>query len=162
MTGQLNKLNSTQFSSQIEELVCLLDQFSNVLDTEAAFIKKNLPDKLIENAQTKNEFANKLTNASNEIEKQLEPLNLSLVTLIDDPSFQTLNPNIQANITELKVKIEVCHDKNIANGISIQMLSNINQHALDLISGKPQELKLYGSTGEKTNSSSSQSSLGKA
>jgi len=162
MTDPVNTLNSTQFSSQIEELVCLLDQFSDVLDTEASCIKNNLPEKLIENAQNKNALAIELTDTSNKIEKQLEPFNLSLITLVDDSSFQTLSVNTQSNITELKAKIEACHDKNIANGMSIQMLSNINQHALDLIAGKPQDLKLYGSSGEKTNSSSSQGSLGKA
>ncbi|WP_321324353.1 flagella synthesis protein FlgN [Thiomicrorhabdus sp.] len=162
MTDQLNELNSNQFPSQIEELVRLLNQFSDVLDTESNCIKKNLPEKLIENAQNKNALADQLSNATNRIEKQLEPLNLTLTTLIDHNSFQMLSANTQANIRDLMVKIKDCHDKNLANGMSIQMLSNINKHALDLISGKPQDLKLYGSSGEKTNSSSSQGSLGKA
>ncbi|GAB6069718.1 hypothetical protein JCM30760_08150 [Thiomicrorhabdus hydrogeniphila] len=162
MTDQVNDLHSPQFSSLIEELCPLLDQFSSTLDTESECIKKNLPEQLLETANIKNQLANQLTIVTTKIESILTPSGLSLNTLQNSPEFNALKKVTQNHIAEIMVKLEICHDKNLSNGMSIKMISNINKHVLDLISGKKHDVKLYGSKGQKTISSGSQSSLGKA
>jgi len=162
MTDQTNDLHSAQFSSLIEELLPLLDQFSTTLDTESECVKQNLPEQLVETANIKSHLANQLAVITTQIETILNPFGLNLNSLQTSPEFKTLNTVTQNQITEIIGKLENCHDKNLANGMSIKMISNINKHVLDLISGKNQTVKLYGSKGEKTSTSGSHSTLGKA
>ncbi|MDX1353485.1 MAG: flagellar protein FlgN [Thiomicrorhabdus sp.] len=162
MSNQTSELTINQLTSQIDELVHLLQAFSDILDSEAEHIKKNQPEQLTDTTAIKSDMANQLSAATIALEASLKPLNLNISTLIQSDAFKTFPPSTQAKVTELISMIEACHDKNLANGMSIQILSNINQHALDLLSGKPQDVKLYGSSGEKTRAANKQSNLGKA
>lgn len=156
------KFDLKLFSSQTESLLRLLKDFSELLDLEAESIKKNLADQILFTTANKQELADKLNSETIELNSNLEKNNLNLTTLIQSPIFKTLPKELQQKTQSLLSLIQECHDKNLANGMTIQMLSNINQHALDLVSGKhKQDVKLYGSSGEKTQSGN-QSSLGKA
>lgn len=160
-TGE-STFDTTQFSSHAAELNRLLNTFSEKLDQEANAIKQNLPEDISAASNAKNELVNQLNTLSEKIDSALSQHDLNLNTLIESELFTTLPTALQEQIIQALELIEKCHDKNLANGMSIQMLSNINKHALDLIAGKPTEdVKLYGSSGEKTRSSG-QSSLGKA
>jgi len=162
MSQKTDSLDLVQFSSQAEELNRLLITFSEILDQESEIIKKNQADQLSEITFSKQEISEQLNLHTVKLDKILSAHNLNLASLIDSKEFSAFPEPIQIKIQDLMVLIQQCHDTNLANGMSIQMLSNINRHALDLISGKPQKkVNLYGSTGEKT-SSESQSSLGKA
>ena len=162
MTHKTSELYSKQFTSQIEELLHLLESFSATLDSESECIKKNLPDELLNIATLKGDLANQLNESTQAIELILQPFNLNIRTLSQSADFKSLNQDIQSKINNLTPLIESCHDKNLANGMSIQILSNINQHTLDLITGKQHDVNLYGSSGEKTRASNKQSNLGKA
>jgi len=160
-TGELT-FDIEQFSSHSAELDRLLTDFSDLLDKETDAIKKNLPEELIKTINQKEELANLLTAANQNIDDFLGAKSLNLSSLTETDLFSTLPKTLQQQTLSLLQKIQVCHDKNLANGMSIQMLSNINQFALDMISGKPkQDVNLYGSSGEKTRSSGL-STLGKA
>lgn len=162
MNQGLGELNLKQFSSQIVGLIHLLKQFSEILDQESDFIKKNQADQLIHVTQSKQDLAERLNSLTNELDETLANKSLKLISLVDSPSFALFSLEQQAEIKQLLVLIQQCHDKNLANGMSIQILSNINEHTLNLISGKhQQDVKLYGSSGEKT-TTGSQSTLGKA
>jgi len=162
MSQNTDELNLKQFSSQIEGLIHLLKQFSDILDQESDTIKKSQADQLIQITQSKKDLAEQLNLLTNELDQTLANQNLNLISLVNSPSFTLFSEEQQAEIKHSILLVQQCHDKNLANGMSIQMLSNINKHTLDLISGKQQQdVKLYGSSGEKT-TTGSQSTLGKA
>ena len=162
MSQNTDELNLEQFSSQIAGLIHLLKQFSEILDQESDIIKKNQAEQLIQVTQSKQNLANQLNSLTVELDQTLANQNLNLISLVSSPSFNLFSEEQQTEIKQTLVLIQKCHDKNLANGMSIQMLSNINKHTLDLISGKTQQdVKLYGSSGEKT-TTGSQSTLGKA
>ena len=161
MSQNTDELNLERFSSQIAVLMHLLKQFSEILDQESDIIKKNQADQLIKITQSKQNLAEQLNSSTIELDKTLGQ-NLNLISLVSSPSFTLLSEQQQAETKQLIALIQQCQDKNLANGMSIQMLSNINKHTLDLISGKhQQDVKLYGSSGEKT-TAGSQNTLGKA
>ncbi|BCN92957.1 hypothetical protein THMIRHAM_07420 [Thiomicrorhabdus immobilis] len=156
------KFDLKLFSSQTESLLRLLKKFSEQLDLESESIRKNLADQILKTTANKQELADKLNSETSALNFNLEKSGLNLNTLVESQLFKTLPKDLQQQTQALISLVQECHDKNLANGMSIQMLSNINQHALDLISGKhKQDIKLYGSSGEKTQSGN-QSSLGKA
>jgi len=149
-------------SSQTDSMTQVLNQFLNTLDLETEAIKKNLTQQLIDASSHKSDLANQIEEKNQTLNSMLEKSNVTLDSLPDSSIFNTLPTEIQNNTLALIKLIQKCHDKNLANGMSIQMLSNINQHALDLMSGKQKDdAKLYSSSGEKTRSGY-QSSLGKA
>lgn len=156
------QFNSKQFTSQTATLTRLLNDFSNLLDQEAQAIKKNDSEALIQASTAKQNLSIELDQATAELNLSLTPLSLNLADFTHHEKFSKLPVDVQNNVKSLISQIETCHDKNLANGMSIQILSNINQHALDLMSGKQgQDVKLYGSSGEKTHSGD-QKSFGKA
>jgi len=157
-----SRIDETVLTSQVTGFVHLLETFSQTLDQEAEAIKKNDTEALLESNTNKQTLAEKLAQAGNEIEQTLSPVCNNLIDFSVHENFSSLSESIQ-NLVKSAINLTVeCHDKNLANGMSIQILSNINQHALDLLSGKSeQDVKLYGASGEKT-SSSDQKSLGKA
>lgn len=162
MSPNTDELNLERFSSQIAELMHLLNQFSEILDQESDIIKKNQADQLVKITQSKQSLAEELNSSTIELDKTLASKDLNLISLVSSPSFTLLSEQQQAETNQLIALIQQCQDKNLANGMSIQMLSNINKHTLDLISGKhQQDVKLYGSSGEKT-TAGSQNTLGKA
>ncbi|MEA1988261.1 MAG: flagellar protein FlgN [Pseudomonadota bacterium] len=162
MTQNTDELNLKQFSSQIVGLMHLLKQFSDILDQESDIIKKNQADQLVQITQSKQDLAEQINSLTNELDQTLANQNLNLISLVNSRSFTLLSEEQQSEVKQTILLVQQCHDKNLANGMSIQMLSNINKHTLDLISGKQQQdVKLYGSSGERT-TVGSQSTLGKA
>lgn len=157
------KFDDKQFSSQTEDLNHLLIKFQICLEQEALAIRSNNIDNLTSTLNSKQNIVKELESASNLLEKNLNTHSLTIITLTQSELFKTF-PTALKNLTMSTIKlIEECHDKNLANGMSVQTLSSFNQHALDLISGKnPKNVKLYNATGEKTLSANSSTSLGKA
>ncbi len=162
MNTASNPFNETLFTSQVSELARLLNEFSGVLDNEAQAIKKNDAERLLKSNTSKQQIAEQLNQAGNALETTLAVFSTNLIDFSVHDYFATLPENTQEQVKEVINLTVDCHDKNLANGMSIQILSNINQNALDLISGKgKQDVKLYGASGEKTQSGD-QKSLGKA
>lgn len=162
MTKTTNEINPNLLTSQVEELITSLDSFMAILTQEEAAIKAADADQLTKVSHTKQELASNLNKTGLAIEDCLAGNTTNLVDFSVTDSFSELGKPLQAKIKQaINLTVE-CHDKNLSNGMSIKILSNINQHAIDLVSGKPQhEVKLYGSSGEKTQSGN-QTSLGKA
>lgn len=156
------KFDVNLFSSQTESMTQILNQFLDALSLETEAIKKNLTQQLLDASSLKSDLANQIEEKTQTLNTILEKSNVTINYLSDSSIFSTLPIEIQNNSLALIELIQKCQDKNLANGMSIQMLSNINQHALDLISGKKKDdTNLYSSSGEKTRSGH-QSSLGKA
>ena len=154
--------DSKQFTSQTAELTRQLTSFAELLDKEALAIKNNDAEQLTDLTSQKQTLSNQLESLSDQLNQLLKPLSLTLQDFTDKARFSALPDEVQADTKALIQLIEECHDKNLANGMSIQILSNINQYALDLMSGKQaQDVKLYGASGEKTQNSD-KNSLGKA
>ncbi len=162
MSKPTSSFEETAFTSHISELTGLLTQFSTLLDNEAEAIKTNDADALLENNHAKQSLSDQLNQCGNQIESDLSCFETNLIDFSLNENFRTLTTSTQ-EIVKNAINLTVeCHDKNLANGMSIQILSNINQHALDMLSGKSdKDVKLYGSSGEKTQSGK-QNTLGKA
>lgn len=161
-TGDLT-INIVQFTSQTEELNRLLIEFSKILDEESSAIRSNHTEELQSVLSQKQNTSEKLNTTSERVEKLLAQHSVNIISLTDSELFTTFPEQLKQNIVDIISLVQHCHDKNLANGMSIQALSTINKHALDLISGKnPQDVKLYGAKGEKTPHASSGTTLGKA
>lgn len=160
LTGK--EINTHSLTSQVEELISLLDAFKTVLSQEEKAIKSADAEKLTKISQDKQTIAVSLNDTGLAIEESLAGEATNLVDFSVTERFSELAKPLQ-DIIKKAINLTIdCHDKNLANGMSIKILSNINQHAIDLVSGKPQqEVKLYGSSGEKTQSGQ-QTTLGKA
>lgn len=162
MSQQQSQFNEQTFTSHVNELAELLTQFSNTLDQEAEAIKKNDTESLLETNTLKQSLAEQLNTCGNSVEQDLAPFDTNLIDFSMHDQFQSISINSQEKVKQtINLTVE-CHDKNLANGMSIQILSNINQQALDILSGKTDaDVKLYGSSGEQTQSGQ-QKTLGKA
>jgi flagella synthesis protein FlgN len=163
MNSSLTQLDIINFSSLVAELVKQLNEFSKALDTETETIRKNDSDGLTKSNQVKQKLSDSLSETSNKLEASLQPLDTNIIDLPKHQVFSEFGQELQAQVNHLIALTVECHDKNLANGMSIQILSNINQNALDMISGKSdRDVNLYGASGEKTQTGSSKKSLGKA
>jgi len=155
--------NIEQLTSQIAQLVRLLESFHETLLAESLALKSNNTDQITEVLPVKQQRSNDLTALTQKIDSELLSEQLSLSKLFSEELSTGLPDTLQKNIHQAIKLSELCHDLNQSNGISIQILGNINQHTIDLISGKGQsDVKLYGSSGEAQPSKSSKKTLGKA
>ncbi len=164
MTQQLNDTQTIeQLSSHIVQFLNLLKRFHNALLSEAAALKSNQTDQLSDAASLKNTLSNDLSQKTHTINTLLKTQNLTLETLFSPDNFNALPAPLNETIPQVLELTQACHDLNQSNGISIQVLSNINQYTLNLLSGKEQEnINLYGSSGEQQASQKSKRTLGKA
>lgn len=155
--------NIEQLTSQIAQLIRLLENFHEALLAESLALKSNITDQISEVLPVKQQCSNELTLLTQEIDSQLLSEQLSLSKLFSTDFSARLPETLQKQILQAKKRSERCHDLNQSNGISIQILSNINRHTIDLISGKEQAgVKLYSATGETQASKTSNKTLGKA
>lgn len=162
MSQTVNEINPNHLTSQVEELISSLDTFMEILTQEEAAIKNADADNLTKVSLEKQNLAINLNKTGLAIEDCLAGNTTNLVDFSVTETFSKLSNPLQNKIKQaINLTVE-CHDKNLSNGMSIKILSNINQHAIDLVSGKPQQdIKLYGASGEKTQTGK-QTSLGKA
>lgn len=162
MSQQLSQFKEQAFASHVNELAELLTEFSGILDQEAQSIKQNDTDSLLKTNTQKQNLAEKLNASGNLVEQDLAAFDTNLIDFSMHEHFQSVSTECQEKVKQaINLTVE-CHDKNLANGMSIQILSNINQQALDILSGKTDaDVKLYGSSGEKTQTGQ-QKTLGKA
>ncbi len=155
--------NRQQLTSLVAELTHLFESFYNALQTESEALKKNNSEQLTLSSSTKQEQSEGIAHLTGQLESSLKANNLTLANLFDVKVAATLPKALQQATQKLVAISDQCQDLNQANGMAIQMLSNINKHALNLISGKTQSnVQLYGSSGVTTASSNTKTSLGKA
>jgi flagella synthesis protein FlgN len=151
--------NRQQLTSLVVELTHLFESFYTSLQTESEALKKNDSELLILTSTTKQEQSEVIARLAAGLESTLKANNLTLANLIE----LNVSTPLQQFAQKLVSISDQCQDLNQANGMTIQMLSNINKHALNLISGNTQpNVKLYGSSGTTTTSTNTKKSLGKA
>ncbi|MEA3405596.1 MAG: flagellar protein FlgN [Pseudomonadota bacterium] len=158
----LASLNTNQFSSQIDELNSLLLEFKTLLESESELLKQNDSNAIIETSQTKNEISNKIDKQVQSIQNLLPDKSKHFFELAQDKVFSGISKTLQPKIDGSIELTQACHDLNMANGMAIQILSNMNQVSLQILTGQNRtETNLYGSSGSTTQNKT-KSSLGKA
>ena len=149
--------------SQIAQFLTLLEAFQSILQSESHALKSNHTDQLATTLSVKSELTEKISLLTQAIEKQLDTQSLTLSTLLSAKLPSNLPQSLQQNIQHLITLSNQCHDLNQANGISIQILNNINQHTLKILSGQESSnVKLYSASGETQTSESTKTPIGKA
>jgi len=160
----LAEFNSSQFASRIDQLNTLLQTFQTLLESEANTLKTVSVNELIPISESKQLLTEQIEQSVLQLNKTL-PADIKchhFFELVDHPLFLSLPASIQTKINLARSLSQTCHDLNLANGMAIQILSNINQVSLQILTGQTQtDSKLYGASGATTQSKS-QSSLGKA
>ncbi len=163
-TQTLAGLNQAQFSSHIDELNLLLLEFRTLLETESQQLKQSDAEALVESSQLKGELSEKIEQLVNTLNLELGNSSdtLNFIDLGKQKAFQTLSQELQTKVDQSIELSQRCHDLNIANGMSIQILSNINQVSLQILTGQNESNSdVYGSSGE-TSTPKKGSTLGKA
>lgn len=151
--------NEQQLTSLVAQLTQLFEHFYTALQTESDALKKNNSEQLLLTSASKQEQSEEIAALTAELESTLQVSKLTLANLFE---LNVASP-LQQAAQKLVTLSDQCQDLNQANGMTIQILSNMNKHTLNLISGKPQpNVRLYGSSGVTTASSNSKKSLGKA
>lgn len=161
----ISDFDETRFSSQIDVLKTLLHEFHKILQTESSMLKQPPSEALTQTLEKKAAAAQQLESALHTLEILLKPHSngKSLMDLAKNNAFSAISDSLQVKVDDIMKLSQACHDMNTSNGIAIQILTNINEFSIDLLTGKSTaEVKLYGSSGEKQLHSKSQSTLGKA
>ncbi|NPA72380.1 MAG: flagellar protein FlgN [Gammaproteobacteria bacterium] len=154
-----NPLND-RIPSLIAHLIVCLQDFLSILEQESNMLKSGQPERITEILEQKQIHSDAISAATKTLQSTLSTENSSIEALL---SKETNYPELNSQIESFITLSEKCQDLNLANGMTIKMLSTINQHALDIISGKPtSNVKLYGSSGTTENSNNPQNTLGKA
>ncbi|QKI89592.1 flagellar export chaperone FlgN [Thiomicrorhabdus xiamenensis] len=150
----------------IELLSPVVDDFFICLEKESSAISNGTVDMLEEMTEGKQRSALNLEKATQMAQNYLQNTDHTLEQLLASETARdtlSLEQTISEQLHALTAKIRQCYDLNQANGIAIQALKNINQHTLNLITGKEKEVKLYGSSGAASSSGKGPGShLGKA
>lgn len=163
MTQTDNIQNRQQLTSLVAALTHLFESFYTSLQTESEALKKNDSEQLILTSTMKQQQSEEIARLTAELESNLKANKLTLANLFEMNVSTTLPKALQQAIQKLVAISDQCQDLNQANGMTIQILSNINKHALNLISGKTQpNVRLYGSSGTTTAPSNTKKTLGKA
>lgn len=157
-------LNTDQFSSHIDELNLLLLDFQSLLEKESDELKGSDASALSASTQAKALLTNKIDLLVKQINKSLpaSTQNKHFFELAQQNAFSDISNSLQASLNKSMALSQTCHDLNMANGMAIQILSNINQVSLQILTGQNQsDSSLYGSSGSTTQNKP-KSSLGKA
>lgn len=156
------RFDKNLFASHIDKLKTFLSEFSGILSTESQAIRNADTAGIEKIVAEKQNLSVEIEQLSAAIETILEPLQANIFSFTEHPAFDELSEKDQQALIDTLQQVQQCHDQNLANGMAIQTLSNINRHALDILSGKTEkDVKLYSSSGEKT-SNKPKKSLGKA
>ncbi|MDG6777589.1 flagellar protein FlgN [Thiomicrorhabdus sp. zzn3] len=142
--------NSTEFASHIGELKELLSLFLETLKSESDLLKLPPSDQLTKTLQQKSELAEQLQTSQHSLESFLKTSELQhLSQVLAPPHSEHLDNALKKQIQDVLTLSQACSDLNLANGISVQMLSNINQASLRILSGGPEQTtNTYSAKGE--------------
>jgi flagellar biosynthesis/type III secretory pathway chaperone len=150
-------------SSHIEQLKSALFELKTTLEDEAISLKQtHQAETLMAIVQRKEQQFATVNQLQAQVAELTQP-NTSVTELLNSDLFTTFPAPLQQQIHALNAIIQACFDLNTSNGVSIQILNTLNQHTLDLISGKSAtKINLYDASGESKVTSGQQNSLGKA
>ena len=158
-----NLVDEKALTLKTRQLLDALSQFKDVLQQESNILKKfnieNLP-----------ELLEKKSALSETIEENFKQFNLclgsetpkTLDSWLESDIFTTLSEELQKSFKKLIAVTNECHDMNLANGMTVQTLNNINQVSLNILTGQTSPSnQVYSASGERQKSKT-QTSLGKA
>lgn len=148
--------NSEQILALFSRLLKELDQFLTILNNEKVAIQKSDVQLIEEVSQRKSDSADAIEANSTTIEKDT---GRSISEWLTD---ETLEGEIKTLIKQVHTQTTACHDLNMANGLSINILNNMNSFTLNLVSGKDPDMKTYGSKGQAHAAKDKNRTLGKA
>ena len=160
----MTELDIPRFSSQMDGLNLLLLDLQSLLQTESQTLKNSDASALTQSTQAKSELMDKIDSLVQKINQNFPNLseNKHFFDLAKEKAFASISNELQEKVDNSLTLSQACHDLNMANGMAIQILSNINQVSLQILTGQNQtDSNLYGSTGTTTQNKS-KSSLGKA
>ena len=161
-------MTNSSFSPEVEQqliekfdlLLQSLNTFKQALDFETETIKTKPASELISSSEQKQIALSELEKATANISVQIKPLRIE--RLLEEPSHYSNNLELLNLIKRCSERTVECHDQNLSNGMSIQILSNINNQMLHMMKGDPNDVKLYGSKGSKQPQALGKTTLGKA
>jgi flagella synthesis protein FlgN len=160
--------DATTFTSQLEALGQLLREFLQILKSEAEQLKHGNAESLIEVIEPKEKLGEQIQSRFEKISTLFagstpDNANSDFFELAKQQAFSTISTQLQENVNEIIQLAEHCHDQNIANGMSIRILSNINKTSLQILSGQTADnVNLYSASGDRTSNKPHSTPLGKA
>lgn len=159
-----SKLSTNQelaLNDFLNTLQSQLVDFDTSLQNESAAIQKRDLTSLSQNLESKQTCLDAINQTTQLIEQHIQPLTLE--NLLTQSSELCNQSNTINQIHEVNLLTQKCHDLNMSNGISIQILSHHNNEMLSILKGgSTKSVKLYGSKGSTQATTSTQTTLGKA
>jgi len=162
MTHSSNR-ETDKWLAELASLQTLLDGFLTLLQNEKDAIKHSQIEQLSQIISDKSEASFELENRMTQLNQLAKARFDQTFTdlLAQSDNLTNLEPDERQALQETQQLTLKCHDLNQANGIAIQILKNMNEFTLSLVSGNDPDFKTYGSKGQKHRSRSGQT-LGKA
>lgn len=144
-------------TQSLPQIIEQLESFLSLLEQETLALKTLDPQQLTELAQQKNTLTTELEQDLQQLEQQIAPETFK--TLLSHPQIPAQQ---KTELQKLEQLSEQCHKQNLANGITIQSLSNLNLGLLQLFKGQDAQSKVYGAKGKTYQTSGPKSPLGTA
>lgn len=162
--SELSAQNSQILHLLLDELSSNLKSFFEVLTQEKQAIRSSDLEALQQTLEAKTELSEQIEKS---VQSSEQLLGAPLSEFFNDKSSLQLENRSDLEIVRKKLQTiaaltEDCHDLNLANGLSINTLSNINQFTLNLMSGKDPDSKTYGASGQTHPGKTTGRSIGKA
>ncbi|WP_178861231.1 flagellar export chaperone FlgN [Thiomicrorhabdus cannonii] len=160
--------DATSFASQLEALGQLLQKFLQLLESEAEQLKHGNAESLIDVIEPKAKLGEQIQSCFEKIssffaDSTPDNANAQFFALAKQQAFSAVSTELQDKVNKVIQLTERCHDQNIANGMSIRILSNINKTSLQILSGQSAEsVNLYSASGDRTSNKPHSTTLGKA
>jgi len=155
-------IDTDKLSIAVNKLLACLKQFETILVKESEQLKASDTETLIKTTVEKDTIATEIETVFAELKTITNDISFSINDFMSQDLFKDLPLELQASFEKTVNQIVICHDKNIANGISLQALSNINHAFLQLFKGQDPHSKTYTASGNTTPSNSTSKTLGKA
>lgn len=145
-----NTVDFTSLTTHANQLFSSLTRFQTLLEQEASFLKSNQVDQLPSLLEEKSQLSVEVNNIFQSFIDQIPQDNSTLDQLTESEIFQTFPSGLQQQVTSIIEKINLCHDLNLSNGMTVQILSNLNQVSLNILTGQGNtDSSSYGASGEK-------------
>jgi flagellar biosynthesis/type III secretory pathway chaperone len=149
-------------SESIDNLLNLLNEFEATLDQESDILKTSDTEKLTRIVTNKKLLSEKIEHTLKTLSKVTKQQDFSISQFIEQTNFKDLPQQIQELFKQVAKQTIKCHDKNIANGITLQSFTNLNDAFLQILKGQDTQSKTYTSSGSSTTSNTNSKPLGKA
>lgn len=155
-------IDVNSLSLEINKLLESLIQFEKILLKEADSLKESDTKNLITVISQKENISAEIETILSKLAKETKSKNFSINLFMQNEQFKFLPKSLKTTFATITQKVVNCHDQNIANGISIQTLNNLNQNFLQLFKSEDPKSKTYTSSGSSSINKTNSKPLGKA